>query len=121
MTDTSTPPATQPQGGDLDGVKLVYILYFIGFAVAITSLAGLIVAYLKRGGASPVAASHFTWQIRTFWIGLLYSIIGFITMMIMIGWLVLLATVIWYLVRSIKGFIAAGEGRAIENVETWLW
>lgn len=121
MTDTSTPPAIQPRAGDLDGAKLVYILYFISFAVGITSIAGLIVAYLKRGSASTVTASHYTWQIRTFWIGVLYSILGVVTMFILIGWLILLATAIWFLVRSIKGFIAAGEGRAIENVDSWLW
>lgn len=121
MTETSTPPAVQPASGDLDGAKLVYILYFISFIVGITSIAGLIVAYLKRGTASAVAASHYTWQIRTFWIGLLYSLVGVVTMFILIGWLVLIATVVWFLVRSIKGFIAAGEGRAIENVDTWLW
>ncbi len=121
MTDTTTPPATQPQAGDLDGAKLVYILYFISFAVGITSIAGLIVAYLKRASASAVTASHYTWQIRTFWIGMLYSIVGIISTFVLVGWLVLLATVIWFLVRSIKGFIAAGEGRAIENVDSWLW
>lgn len=120
MTDTSTPPAVRPSS-DLDGAKLVYILYFISFAVAITSIAGVVVAYLKRGTASAAAASHYTWQIRTFWIGVLYSIVGVFTMFILIGWLILLATAIWFLVRSIKGFIAAGDGRAIENVDSWLW
>lgn len=120
MIDTATPPAIQPPG-DLDGAKLVYILYFVSFVVGITSIAGLIVAYLKRGGASATATSHYTWQIRTFWIGLLYSLVGVVTALIVIGWVILLATVVWFLVRSIKGFIAAGEGRAIENVDSWLW
>ncbi len=120
MTDTSTPPAVRPSS-DLDGAKLVYILYFISFAVGITSIAGLVVAYLKRGDASVVAASHYTWQIRSFWIGFLYSVLGIVSMFILVGWLILLATAIWFLVRSIKGFIAAGEGRAIENVDSWLW
>jgi len=121
MTDTSIQPAPQPAAGELDGVKLVYILYFVSFVLAITALGGLIYAYLKRGTASAVAASHYTWQIRTFWIGLLYSLLGALSLFFVIGWFILLATVVWFLVRSIKGFIAAGEGRPIQNVDTWFW
>lgn len=121
MSDTSTQPTPQPTSGDLDGAKLVYILYFVSFIFGITALGGLIFAYLKRGTASSVAASHYTWQIRTFWIGLLYSLIGAFSLFFVIGWFILLATVVWFLVRSIKGFIAVGEGRAIENVDTWFW
>ncbi|MEN6541095.1 hypothetical protein [Parvibaculum sp.] len=121
MTDTSIQPAPQPAAGDLDGVKLVYILYFVSFVLAITAIGGLIYAYLKRGTASAVAASHYTWQIRTFWIGLLYSVLGALSLFFVIGLFILLATAIWFLVRSIKGFIAAGEGRPIQNVDTWFW
>lgn len=104
-----------------DGVKLVYILYFVGFLVGVTTIAGLIVAYLKRGEASPEAASHFTFQIRTFWIGFLFYVISAITMLILVGYLLALATFIWMLIRLIKGFMAAGEGKPIANPATWMW
>lgn len=104
-----------------DGVKLVYILYFVGFLVGITTIAGLIVAYLKRGEASPEAASHFTFQIRTFWIGLLFYVISALTMLILVGYVLAFATFIWSLIRLIKGFIAAGEGKGIANPATWMW
>lgn len=120
MTDTQ-PPVAQPAPGDLDAAKLVYILYFISVVVGITALAGVIFAYLKRGTASAIAASHLTFQIRTFWIGLLFVVISGITMIVLIGWLLGLATVIWFLVRSIKGFMLASEGKAIADPETWLW
>ena len=81
MTDSPDPvqSAVTSTGDNMDGPKLVYILYFIGFVVGITAIAGLIVAYLKRGEAGPNATTHFTFQIRTFWIGLLFSIIGAVT------------------------------------------
>ncbi len=104
-----------------DTVKLVYILYFIGFIVGITTLAGVIVAYLKRGEAAPDAATHLTFLIRTFWIGLLFSVIGAVTTFLIIGFLILLATVVWMLIRLIKGFMLAGEGKPIPNPETWTW
>lgn len=120
MTDTQ-PPVVQPASGEFDGPKLVYILYFISVAVGITAVAGVIVAYLKRSEASAPAASHYTFQIRTFWIGLLFSFISVLTMIIAIGWLLGLATVVWYLIRSIKGFMLALEGKSIADPETWLW
>ncbi len=104
-----------------DGVKLVYILYFVGFFVGITTIAGVIVAYLKRGEAAPEAASHFTFQIRTFWIGLLFYIVSAITMLILVGYLLALATFVWMLIRLIKGFMIAGKGEPIPNPETWMW
>lgn len=113
--------STDTAAAKFDSVKLVYILYFIGFVVGITTLAGVIVAYMKRGEAAPDAATHFTWQIRTFWIGLLFSVIGIVTSFILIGFLVMLATVVWMLIRLIKGFMLAGEGKPIPNPATWMW
>lgn len=120
MSETQ-PPAIQPGAADFDGPKLVYILYFVSMAIGITAIAGLIVAYLKRGAASAEAVSHFTFQIRTFWIGFLFGIISVVTSVIGIGILLAIATVIWFLIRSIKGFIAAVDGRAITDPQTWLW
>jgi len=113
--------STEATAAKFDGVKLVYILYFVGFVVGITTIAGVIVAYLKRGEAAADAASHFTFQIRTFWIGFLFSVIGMLTAILLIGWLVLLATVVWMLIRLIKGFMLAGEGKPVPNPQTWTW
>ncbi len=42
-------------------------------------------------------------------------------MVIAIGWLLGLATLVWFLVRAIKGFMLAGEGKPVPDPETWLW
>ncbi|WP_421865520.1 DUF4870 family protein [Parvibaculum sp.] len=121
MTETQ-PPATQPGAtNEMDGPKLVYILYFISLAVGITAIAGLIVAYLKRGEASAGAATHYTFLIRTFWIGLLFAVISGITSIIGIGVLLAIATVVWFLIRTIKGFMLAIDGKPVPEPETWLW
>ena len=121
MSETQ-PPAVQPATGELDAVKLVYILYFIGVVTSgLVSLAGVIVAYLKRSEASAAAASHFTFQIRTFWIGLLFGVVSVLTLFIGIGFLLGLATLVWYLVRAIKGFMLALDGKPIADPDTWLW
>src|SRR5689334_8683319 len=53
-------------------VLTVYILYLVGFLTGITVLVGLVIAYLQRDNTDRLSQSHFQFQIRTFWIGLLY-------------------------------------------------
>lgn len=126
MSDSPQTPNPSPGSAagpveDADGVKLVYILYFLAFVIGISAIAGVIVAYLKRGEASAVSSTHYTFQIRTFWIGLLFSLVGVLTSVILVGWLVLLFLVVWLLVRNIKGFMAISDNRPIAEPETWLW
>ncbi|WP_018141566.1 MULTISPECIES: hypothetical protein [unclassified Thioalkalivibrio] len=113
-------PAVGPRK-DTTMVTVVYVLYLVSFLTALTAIAGIIIAYIKRGESDAVSVSHFTYQIRTFWIGLLFAVLGVITSPIGIGFLILLALLIWMLVRCIKGLLANNDNRAIEQPETWLW
>lgn len=115
-------PPVLPTGSDPLGIsKLVYILYFIGYMNGITTIAGVIIAYLKRGESTPAAATHLTFLIRTFWIGLLFGAIGFIASFIIFGILLLLATMVWMLIRLIKGCILAFDGKPVPDPHTWRW
>jgi uncharacterized membrane protein len=55
---------------------------------------------------------HFRWQIRTFWIGLLWTVIGIVTTPIIIGWFILLGISIWIIYRIVKGALALNDGKA---------
>ena len=102
-------------------VKIIYILYLAGLLVGITSLIGIVMAYLGRGEGPEWLQSHYRWQIRTFWIACLYGVVGLVTMIIFIGFAVLLANAVRIVVRCVKGFKALENEQPIENVETWLW
>ncbi len=65
--------------------------------------------------------SHYQWQIRTFWIGILYFVIGVVLCFVLIGILVLLFWFIWTLVRTVKGVLALNENRPIANPTSWLF
>ncbi|MCS5517519.1 hypothetical protein NWF32_29745 [Pseudomonas qingdaonensis] len=54
-----------------NGPMLVYVLYLISLLVVVTAPAGLVYAYQSRAGANDLDRSHYTFQIRMFWIGLL--------------------------------------------------
>lgn len=103
-------------------VKVVYVLYLVSLAgVGITTIVGLIFAYLNRRSGPDWVSSHYTYQIRTFWIGLLYSLIGGFLAMVAIGFLVLGFVVIWYIVRCVRGLQAAARSEPMPEPETWLW
>jgi uncharacterized membrane protein len=58
-------------------VLTVYTLYLVGFLTGITVLVGVVIAYLQRDRTDRVSQSHFQFQVTTFWIGLLYFLLGF--------------------------------------------
>ena len=58
--------------------QVVYALQALSFMFGVTALVGLIINYVKREDvAGTVYQSHFDWQIRTFWWGLLWGVLGF--------------------------------------------
>jgi len=56
-----------------------------------------------------VYVSHADWIIRTFWWGLLWLVISTVATWLFIGWLGLVATVIWIVWRLVKGWLALCE------------
>lgn len=104
-----------------DNVKLIYILYLASVIVGITALVGLVMAYLSRGQARGTwAESHYTYQIRTFWIGLLYSVICVVLMVVGIGFLLIIAVAIWAIVRCVRGLQWAAAGSPVPDPQTWI-
>lgn len=101
--------------------NLIYILYLVAIVVGVTSIVGVIMAYTGKGKGDAFLDSHYNNQINIFWKGLLYSIIGVLLTMVLIGFLVLLAALIWYIIRTVKGMQALSAGQAIENPGSWLF
>jgi len=99
----------------------VYILYFVGYLTGITALIGVIVAYLQNQSASSELRSHFTFQVRTFWIGVFYVVVGVILFGTGIGALVLLWGFVWSLIRNVKGILALNRNEPIGNPNSWMF
>jgi uncharacterized membrane protein len=97
---------------------IAYGLFALGFLTSglltFATLAALIVIYIKRADAAgTIYATHFDWIMSTFLWSLLWLALSFLTMFIGIGWLGLIATVIWVLYRLIKGFLALLDNNAV--------
>lgn len=102
-------------------VQLIYILYLVGIIVGITTIIGVIMAYINRGKYGGWIESHYTWLIRTFWISLLYGLIGAVTSVIVIGFFILLFVLVWFIVRMVKGMQALGRKEPIANPQSWMF
>jgi uncharacterized membrane protein len=101
--------------------KVIYILLIIGTMVGITGFIAIIMAYVMKDDTSSSLQTHYHFQIRTFWIGLLYIAIGSITYQIVIGYFVLLFTFVWVLVRCFKGLKQLANEQPVENLENWFF
>ena len=111
----------QPMVSNTQLALIVYILYFVSYVVGITALIGVVIAHVQIDDADPLLRSHYQWQIRTFWIGLLYFAIGAVLSLVIIGIPILLWWFIWSLIRCVKGVLALNERRPIANPTSWLF
>ena len=90
----------------------VYILYALSYFTGITAIIGIVINYVKREEvAGTWLESHFRWQIRTFWFGLLWAVIGAATIVILIGFAILFANFIWIIYRIVKGWLNLNDNK----------
>jgi uncharacterized membrane protein len=93
-------------------VQVVYVLYALSYFTGITAIVGIIINYIKREDAAGTwLESHFRWQIRTFWFGLLWAVIGAVTVFIAIGFAVLFANFCWIIYRIVKGWLNLNDNK----------
>jgi uncharacterized membrane protein len=121
MTMTGPSSTPQPLVPSTTIALVVYILYFVGYFTGITAIIGVIMAHVQVDSADPMLATHYRFQIRTFWIGVLYLVVGAILSLIVIGAVVLAWWLIWSLIRNIKGVLALNEHRPIVDPASWLF
>ena len=99
---------------------IVYIAYLAGFAFPPLAIAGLVLAYVNRETAPDWLKSHYTFQIYTFWIGLLFAFVSLVLCVVLIGFLLMFATVAWYVIRCALGINRLLLREAYPNPTTWI-
>ena len=110
-----TDPAAAPGPDSARSIAtVVYALQAAAVFVGLTALVGVIVNYIKRPDvAGTWLESHFRWQIRTFWFGLLWGLVGILTTAVAVGYLVLLALLVWWIYRVVKGWLYLADGKGL--------
>ena len=114
MTDSDN--AIERYGDDNDSLKkltmIIYALQAASFIVGITGIVAIIINYIKKDEVTDTwLESHFRWQIRTFWFGLLWSIIGVLLSIVFIGFFVLLVDALWVIYRIVKGWLNLSDNK----------
>jgi uncharacterized membrane protein len=112
--------------------QLIYLLHAISIVSGIVgsatvvgaflfgwpSIIAVIINYVNRGAARGTwLESHFRWQIRTFWFGLLWATLCFLFVIFTLGiglilvWMPVLALTGWCIYRVGRGWMAVSAGR----------
>ncbi len=124
--------STEPSPSAVNVSHLVYALHAFAIAVGIASSAtvvgsfvgslpsivAVILNYLKRGEARGTwLASHYRWQIRTFWYALLWIAIGGLLVLTVVGIPValgvFLAITLWIIYRIAHGWTRLSRQQAM--------
>jgi uncharacterized membrane protein len=90
------------------------------FLIGWPSIIAVILNYVKRGDVRGTwLESHFRWQIRTFWFGLLWVslcllfIFGTLGIGLLIVWLPLGVLSVWFIYRIVRGWMALNDRRSM--------
>lgn len=109
-----------PSGGfDFNQPSIISLCFLGSFVTGITGLVGIVLAHVWQGdNQEGWAASHFTYLIRTFWIGLLATVALGISI---IGLVVVWVPMVWVVVRSVLSLIKAQKQEPMPDPKTLLF
>lgn len=121
---TAAEPNTGPLPAALTAAHIVYGLHafaiglgIVGTATVIGAFVGslpsivaVIINYAKRADArGSWVASHYRWQIRTFWFALLWLLIAVLLVVTVVGapvgLVLLLVVTLWLIYRIVRGWL----------------
>ena len=119
-------PATEPRPSLITVTHVIYGLHAVSLIKGIVGVASVVGAFLT-GWPSIIAVivnyvkrsevrgtwldSHFRWQIRTFWFGLLWVmlcavfVVATLGIGLLIAWLPLALVGIWFVYRILRGWL----------------
>ena len=122
MSDINEPdiPAgaaeTRDLAADIKLTHIIYALMALGFITGgLGSLAAIIVNYVKLDDVKGTwLESHFRWQIRTFWWGMLWGLLCIPLMFIVVGLILIWVVVIWIIYRIATGWIRLNDSKPMD-------
>ena len=137
MSDRDQPPPSPEPGPSAfdaigpylhpgrENVLLNYVLYLAGMVPAfgaVPIIVGFAFALINRSKATGIWADHYTFQVRSAGIGLLFAVVsGVLVLAFGLGILLLILTAVWWIVRAIRGLMAASRMEAVPDPQTWRW
>ncbi|MEZ4279785.1 MAG: hypothetical protein R3F21_09260 [Myxococcota bacterium] len=125
--------AQDPRSADPSLVTFTHIIYALhagslaigilgsasivgAFLFGIPSIIAVVLNYVRRGDVRGTwLDSHFAWQIRTFWYGFAWAVVGVVFALTIVGLLVtfviFFGLAIWFIYRIARGWLNLRDGR----------
>lgn len=96
----------------------IYLLQALAFLLGgITFFIAVVLGYLNQHHVKGTwLESHYTWQIKTFWVALASVIIGTFTLPMLIGYVILIGATIWVIHRIAYGWIALSRSNEVKPI-----
>lgn len=119
----ATPPNAPSAEQERALRKLTHVLYAL-YALfwltgGVTAIVAIIINYIKRDDAAgTLYASHFTWQIRTFWWSVVWAVLGVALAVVVVGFAILWVLGIWTLYRIVKGWLYLNDNKPMYATRT---
>lgn len=89
---------------------IAYALHALALVTGLSAIAGVIVNHIKINETqSPFVRSHHSWLIRTFWWGLLWSVVCTALVWLLIGVFGYFILAVWWIYRIVRGVLAYTE------------
>ena len=101
--------------------KLIYAGYLASLAIPFTALISAFFAYQSAKQSPPEwLESHYIYQMRTFWIGLVANVIAWALSFAGVGLLLFPLIAVWVVARSVKGLIRVAHEHPIEEPNSYF-
>jgi uncharacterized membrane protein len=122
----------RPSASLVSWTQIIYALHAAGLVIGILgaatvvgsfligwpSLIAVVLSYVKRGQARGTwLESHYRWQLRTFWFGLLWAVLCVALVVATLGiallviWIPLGVLTIWFIYRVARGWSALSSNQ----------
>ncbi|HEX3407072.1 MAG TPA: hypothetical protein VHS81_07525 [Caulobacteraceae bacterium] len=99
---------------------LVYVLNLASFVMPPLIVGAVILAYMNRETAPDWLKSHFTFQVRTFWLYLGYLAVSILLCAVLIGFLLIFAAIGWFVTRQVLGLNWTLKREACPRPTAWI-
>lgn len=101
--------------------KLNYLLLMANIIIQFLGIVAAIIAYVYKKDAPDWLQSHYQFQIRTFWLGLIMEILGVMLAHVGVGVLIIIFWIVWLIMRCVRGMKLLDEQQAHPRPQSWLF
>ncbi|MCC2666579.1 MAG: hypothetical protein K0S63_495, partial [Gammaproteobacteria bacterium] len=111
---------TQQESENSVTKKVAYGIYIL-YVLPGLPIVGVIFAYVFEKDAKTILKSHYQYLIRSFWIGILYTVVSLVLCPFIIGIALLVLSGIWWIIRMARGLRSLLYNEAIINPTSWIF